>query len=157
MATLRGARGENPPKIMFTFPTFNWTPGSSYPIPYPIEQTLEDGKDLSEDVRYNEEWVFLQSSYVEEVTGDKAGSNGGVISTTTSDRAEPMATTGASSVQINGENAIRTGDIFWMNEKNTFGYLKYDESEKDAITDEGKVADAIPAPQGIIGFISSLF
>ena len=157
MATLRGARKESKPEIKSFLPSFNWTPGSTYPIPYPVKEDLDDGQDLSEDVRYNEEYVFLQSSYVNEVTGDKAGSNGGIISTTTSDRAEPMSTTGASSVQINGENAIRTNDIFWMNEKNTWGYLDYQDSEKNTITDEGKAADAIPAPEGIIGFISSFF
>lgn len=157
MALLRGAREEGKPVVYSTIPSFNWTPGSPIPVPYPVRHDLESSVDLSEDVRYNKNWVFLLSSNTVSVTGDEAGTEGGVLSGTFTQKAEPLFSTGASSVHINGENAIRTGDIFWMNDKNTVGYLSYEESEKDTITDEGKVENAIPAPEGIIGFISSLF
>jgi len=145
MAINLGARKSDLPIVVSSYPSWNWTPGNSYPVPYPVTYELNKSENVSEDVFYNGDNAFMMESDSSMVTGDEAGKNGGVISGTTSDKAEPIDH--SSSVFVNGKEAVRCGDLFYMNAKNTQGTLIcVPPPPKGAITDSGKAAEATPAP-----------
>ena len=142
MAINLGARKSNLPKVVSTFPSWNWTPGSALPVPYPVVYELNISENISKDVFYNGDNAFMMKSDSSHVTGDEAGINGGVISGTFSDKAEPIDH--SLSVFINKREAVRCGDMFYMNNKNTIGTLICTPPPaKGAIRDSGKVAEAV--------------
>jgi len=53
MAINLGARKSDLPKVISSYPSWNWTPGSSYPVPYPVTYELSKSENVSEDVFYN--------------------------------------------------------------------------------------------------------
>ena len=145
MAINLGARKSSLPRVVFLYPSWNWTPGSSYPVPYPVTYDLNVSIHVSEDVFYNGNNAFTLKSDSNKVTGDEAGKNGGVLSGTTTDKAEPIQY--STSVRVNGNKAVRCGDLFYMNAENTQGTLICVQPPlKGAITDSGKAAEATPAP-----------
>jgi len=145
MAINLGARKSDLPMVVSSYPSWNWTPGSSNPVPYPVTYDLDESINVSEDVFYNGDNAFIMGSDSNKVTGDEAGKNGGVISATTTDKAEPREY--SSSVFVNRKKAVRCGDLFNMNAKNTQGTLICVQPPlKGAITDSGKAAEATPAP-----------
>lgn len=146
MAINLGARKSDLPKVISSYPSWNWTPGCSNPVPYPMTYELSKSENVSGDVFYNGANAFMVKSDSSMVTGDEAGKNGGVISGTVSDKAEPIDH--FSSVFVNGKEAVRCGDLFYMNSKNTQGMLVcVPPPPKGAITDSGKAPDAEPAPE----------
>jgi len=146
MAMNLGARKSSLPRVIGNFPSFNWTPGVTPPVPYPVVYELDKSENISEDVFYNGANAFMMKSDSSHVTGDEAGKNGGVISGTVSDKAEPIDH--SASVFINKREAVRCGDMFYMNNKNTTGTLVcVPPAPKGAITDSGKVAEAPEAPE----------
>jgi len=146
MAMNLGARKSNLPKVISNYPSWNWTPGCSNPVPYPVTYDLNKSENVSTDVFYNGDNAFMMQSDSTHVTGDEAGKNGGVLSGTVSDKAEPI--NHSLSVFVDRKEAIRCGDLFYMNSKNTQGTLIcVPPPPKGAITDSGKAPDAQPAPE----------
>ncbi len=146
MAINLGARKSNLPKVISSYPSWNWTPGCSSPVPYPVTYELNQSENVSENVYYNGHNAFMMQSDSSHVTGDAAGKNGGVISGTVSDKAEPIEH--SDSVHVNKKEAVRCGDLFYMNAKNTQGTLVcVPPPPKGAITDSGKAAQAQVAPE----------
>lgn len=146
MALNIGARRSSLPKVISNYPSWNWTPGCSSPVPYPVTYDLKESVNISPDVYYNGDNAFIMKSDSNKVRGDEAGKNGGVLSGTTSAEAEPIEH--SDSVFVNGSQTIRCGDLFWMNHKNTQGTLVCaPPPPKGAITDSGKAPDAEPAPE----------
>jgi len=146
MAKNIGARASSLPKVISNYPSWNWTPGCSSPVPYPVTYDLDQSENVSSDVYYNGSPAFMMQSDSSHVTGDEAGKNGGVLSGTVSDKAEPIEH--SSSVRVNKRQAVRCGDLFYMNSKNTQGTLVCTPPPpKGAITDTGKIPDAPAAPE----------
>lgn len=147
MATAFGARAQEKPIVKFIIPSFEWTKGSPYPIPYFVKYDLDDANNVSEDVFINGDPAFTSVSDTDKVKGDEAAlKTGGVLSATRGKAATPL--TYSPTVFINGNNAVRIEDYFYMNQKNTIGVLEWEEPpEKDKITDTGKSPEAEPAPE----------
>lgn len=138
MADNIGARRASFPRVVSDCPSWNWTPGCSSPIPYPVTYNLSQSANISPDVRYNSDNAFIMQSHSSGVRGDEAGSKGGVISGTTSAEAEPIEH--SYSVNVNHREAVRCFDKFYMNHKNTTGTLIcMPPPQKGAITAKGKV------------------
>ena len=146
MADNLGARKDGLPYVIHKYFSFDFTPGSPYPIPYPVANMLSDSENVSENVFYNGNAAFKADSYVTHVWGDEAGVDGGMFSGTFTQKAEPISY--SMSVFVNGANAVRGYDPFYMNKKNTTGTLiLIPPPAKGAITDTGKVAEAEAAPE----------
>lgn len=146
MAINLGARKSNLPKVISSYPSWNWTPGCSSPVPYPVIHDLKISVNVSENVFYNGHNAFMRGSDSSKVKGDEAGKNGGVISGTFTAEAEAIIY--SDSVYVNGKQAVRCGDTFHMNSKNTQGTLVcVPPPPKGAITDSGKAAQAQAAPE----------
>jgi hypothetical protein len=146
MAINLGARKSTLPKLVFSYPSWNWTPGRSKPVPYPVTYDLNVSVDVSDNVFYNKHNAFMKASHSANVIGDEAGKKGGVLSDTVSAEAEAIIY--SESVKVNGRQAVRCGDLFYMNSKNTQGTLICVLPPlKGAITDSGKAPDAQPAPE----------
>lgn len=147
MADNIGARQASFPRVICSSPSWNWTPGCSSPVPYPVTYNLSQSANISGDVRFNSDWAFMMQSHSSGVSGDGAGSRGGVSSGTTSAEAEPIEH--SQSVNINCRKAVRCGDRFYMNHKNTQGTLVCaPPPQKGNITDTGKISGAkmVPIP-----------
>jgi len=144
MAVNLGARRSSLPVIISNYPSWNWTPGCSSPVPYPVTFKLNESENVSKNVFYNGKNAFIMKSDSSRVTGDEAGKNGGVISGTTSKEAEPIEH--SDSVLINKKEAVRCGDLFYMNHKNTQGTLVCaPPPAKGVISDSGKAVEIEPA------------
>ncbi len=145
MADNLGARASSMPIVISDFPSWNWTKGSSKPIPYPVTFNLSMSLEVSPNVFCNGSNAFVLASNTALVEGDKIGKIGGVISGTVSAMAEPIKH--SMSVRVNKKWAVRCGDLFNMNNKNTIGTLVCPPPpSKGDITDTGKVPSAQPAP-----------
>lgn len=111
---------------------------SVVPVPYPVQCTLSHSNRISRDVYFNGHKAFIMQSDTSYVSGDRAGSRGGVKSGTVSKEAEPIEH--SHSVNINCRKAVRCGDKFYMNAKNTTGYLTCSSAmEAPHINDKGKL------------------
>ncbi len=92
------------------------TPCGPYmvPIPYPVMADLGKSVDVSPNVRANGNPLFLlDDSEVPNVTGDEAGTGGGVKSGT--NRGAMRAIESSDSVRANGKYSVRHGDECEMN------------------------------------------
>jgi len=145
MADNIGARQASCPRVICSSCSWNWTPGCSSPVPYLVTYDLSQSANISGDVCFNSDWAFMMQSHSSGVSGDEAGSRGGVISGTTSAEAEPIEH--SQSVNINCRKSVRCGDRFYMNHKNTQGTLVCaPPPKKGDITDTGKISGAKQAP-----------
>ncbi len=145
MAQNIGARKSSMPKVIGNLPSWNWTPFCCCPVPYPVSYNLSSSDIVSSNVFFNSNEAFMMRSHSNNVTGDEAGSNGGVISGTTSAKAEPIEH--SDSVYINHRKAVRCGDLFYMNNKNTTGTLVCSPPPPQGeITDRGRIPNAPTAP-----------
>jgi len=141
MAVNIGARKSSMPRVVSSYPSWNWTPGCSSPVPYPVTYELSISQNVSPNVRYNGNYAFIMDSHSSKVEGDKAGKNGGVMSGTVSAEAEPIEH--SDSVKVNSRQAVRCGDRFYMNHKNTQGVLVCSAPPvKGMISDKGKIVTA---------------
>ena|GEM_PF-676115 len=107
-------------------PDVCWTPVGStvVPVPYMITADLSDSLATSPNTRFNGQPVFLHDqSKVSQVTGDEAGTGGGVKSGTYKGIGEPIQ--GSSTVRANGKPVVRHGDPCKMNTGNTIGRVIY--------------------------------
>jgi len=146
MAFNLGTRQSSVVKVVFFVPSWTWTQGVPLPVPYPvIKSSLKAGTDVSDDVRYNKKWAYIKDSNTQRVYADEAGKMG-VLSGVVSKKSVPLDY--SQSVFIDGRNAVRCGDMAWMNNKNTIGFhICMPPVPKAAITDTGKVAEAMSAPK----------
>ena len=147
MAINFGNRKDSEYKVICLLPSFEWTKGIPLPVPYPVHCHLGESEDVSEDVFYNGDNSFTQISTTTYVEMDKPALDvgAGVISGTKEEEATPLQY--CDSVRVNGNGAVRAYHMFYMNKKNTIGILIKEPKIKAPITDTGKSADAIEAPE----------
>ncbi len=126
MADQEGARKSGKFIAVSLTPDVCLTPVGStlVPVPYMITADLSDSFATSPNVRFGGDPVFLQDkSKISRVTGDEAGTAGGVVSGTHKGIVEP--TKGSSTVRVNGKPVVRHGDPCKMNDGNTIGRIIY--------------------------------
>ena len=116
-----GARKDGMQVVVSIVPSINYTPPAKIPVPYPVNYPLKPSENVSSNVFYNDDPAFALGSHTVHVTGDEAGSLGGIISGTTSEKA--IAIDHSRTVFVNSKNAVRCDDMFCMNDKNTVGAL----------------------------------
>lgn len=92
----------------------------SGPAPFPLIAEAKNSCELSPNVCYNGCNAFTMNSCIAECAGDGAAV-AGVVSGTVLGQCEPKAH--SASVKVNGHYCVREGDKFWMNNKNTEGYV----------------------------------
>lgn len=101
------------------------------PIPYPITANLSDSMSTSTNVNFGGDPAFILSkSAVTQVTGDEAGTAGGVVSGVNKAKVKPVK--GSSTVRINGSPVIRHSDPCDMNNGNTTGKIIFQGVSKSA-------------------------
>jgi len=117
-----GARKVSQMSVVCTTPDVCKTPmgNSTPPVPYQIISNLSDSTSVSPNVRFKGSPAFLlDKSLVTKVTGDEAGTAGGVKSGKNVSNCEPVE--GCQTFRINGKQVVAHGDKFKMNNGNTFG------------------------------------
>ncbi len=108
--------------ICFAFPDVCLTPApplSPVPIPYPNIARLLEAKGTASTVKVGGKEVVTEASWIQNSTGDEAGSNGGVTSGGT--KGECKFTTFSSTVKANGKGVVRMGDSTTQNDQNAVG------------------------------------
>lgn len=84
------------------------------PVPYPIIADLSDSVEVAKTVRFNGDAVFLLSdSLVTQVTGNEAGTGGGMRSGV--NKGKVRATAGSKSFRVEKKYVVRHGDECDMN------------------------------------------
>lgn len=87
---------------------------SMVPVPYPVLGDLADSLEVVKDVNFNGDPVYILSdSVVPKVTGNEAGTGGGMKSGVNKGRVR--ATGSAKSVRAGGKYIVRHGDEAEMN------------------------------------------
>jgi hypothetical protein len=117
-----GARINSEMYVVCTNPDVCKTPMSSstVPVPYQIVGNLGDSASISPNVRFADNNAFLlDKSIITKVTGDEAGTSGGVSSGTNVSTCEAIE--GCKTFRINGKQVVAHGDKFKMNNGNTLG------------------------------------
>jgi len=140
MAKQTGARKCGKQTVVHMVPSVNLTKVGSaiVPIPYPVSYDLANSREVSEDVNFNSDEAFIMGSDSNKVQGDSKGEEKGIKSGTVSGQADPIEH--SSSVRINCKQAVRCGDMFYMNDKNTIGSLTCSVPvSAPKITDSGKI------------------
>ena len=122
MAFNKIARKSSDFRVVFTLPDFCWpplpAPPQVPPLPFPLFVDLGGAKTVAKDVRLNRKPAFVfKASKTNRTTGDEPAVSGrkGVLSRTATKPVWPMMY--SSSVKIRKRHIIRTGDMFYMNNK----------------------------------------
>lgn len=103
--------------------------GSSLvPVPYAITAKQADDGNTVATVRMTGKRAHNMASIVTKCTGDAPGTGTGIKSGTVGSVCHPK--THSKSVRIKGKWAVRNGDIWEMNNKNTVGKLIYMKDKK---------------------------
>ena len=139
MAKNIGARKNANFKVISTTPSVNKTQRGSVVVnvPYDVQQDLSSAEGTSPNVFFNGDAAYVKTSHSTKVTGDSAGSLGGIKSGTVGAQSDPIEA--SSSVFINGKAVVRVGDMQYMQGKNTIGKVNGSASTSAArITDDGK-------------------
>lgn len=120
-----GSRDTGEGLIVSCTPDICRTPvGSSLvPVPYTITAVQEDDANTAATVRMTGLRAHNTGSMTTCCTGDEPGTGTGVKSGTVGSICEPKGHSG--SVRIEGKWAVRHGDEWWMNKRNTVGKLAY--------------------------------
>ena len=107
--------------MSIVFPDVCLTPTSAgpVPIPYPNIAQSADTADGPPTVTCDGNMPMTQGANYSKSSGDEAGTNGGVASGTSRDRAEFMLY--SFDVKFEGKGACRLGDPLFHNNKNTMG------------------------------------
>lgn len=138
MATQLGAKKDSKGTVVSSAPSVTKLP-NNVPVPFPIVIKLDSSVEESSNVMLNGKPAFMMSSDTAKVLGDEAGTNGGLISGTTGKEAQPSKY--SQSVKVNKKWAVRCGDTFDMNNKNTIGILVCaPPAPKAPITASGSIA-----------------
>ncbi len=94
------------------------------PIPYPITANLSDSMTTSTNVKFGGDLAYIHDkSKVSKVTGDEAGTSGGVQSGTNRSIVETIQ--GSGTVNVNKKPIVRHGEPAKMNNGNTMGKVIY--------------------------------
>ena len=126
MGKLEAARKTAKAIAVSTTPDVCKTPmgSSTPPIPYPIVGNFKDSASISTNVRFGGDPAFtLDKSTITKVTGDEAGSAGGVKSGSNKSIVKPKGASGK--VRANGKRVVRHGDPVEMNKGNTKGKVVF--------------------------------
>lgn len=84
------------------------------PVPYPITHTMDKSQQVSPNVFFQKKAAYMHNeSYVDAVTGDEPGAGKGVVSGTHVKISHNILC--SSTVYVNGQPIVRTGDTMWMN------------------------------------------
>ncbi|MCB2263518.1 MAG: DUF4150 domain-containing protein, partial [Candidatus Thiosymbion ectosymbiont of Robbea hypermnestra] len=119
MADKEAARKSGRPIVISQTPDVCKTPmgAATPPVPYPVTKDLGGARSVSPNVNFTGQPAFILDSQTPDVSGDQAGSAGGIKSGTVGGKCEPIQ--GSSTVRVNGQSVIRHGDPFTMNAGNT--------------------------------------
>jgi len=101
---------------------------SMVPIPYSITAKQADDANTVATVRFTKKRAHNMASLVTKCTGDAPGTGTGIKSGTVGSICHPKSH--SNNVRIKGEWAIRDGDTWYMNNKNTVGKLVYVKSKQ---------------------------
>ena len=103
-------------------PDFCRTPPTNTPIPYTVTATLDEALSVSPDVKHRGIPVVLAGeSTIAHVTGDEAGTGGGVKSGC--NQGGVAFEEGARRVKANGKWIVRDRDKVQMNDANVGGFV----------------------------------
>jgi uncharacterized Zn-binding protein involved in type VI secretion len=114
--------GKGQGKVVCLIPDICLTPvgPAQVPVPYPVTASFEESQGTSPNVTFAGKPAFLKGqSLIPYTLGDQAGFCGGIRSKTCGGIVEAIQ--GSSSVFVNGKAVVRHGDLFKMNNGNTFG------------------------------------
>jgi len=93
---------------------------NNYPVPYSIWATADDDHNYSRNVTYRGSPAMKFSSRISKNYGDEAADpNGGIVSQGKQGFAAPI--TSSSIVRINGDYAIRDGELYEMDKASPDG------------------------------------
>ncbi|WP_319518215.1 DUF4150 domain-containing protein [uncultured Martelella sp.] len=128
------SRDTNMGLIVSVTPDVCLTPaGSGYvPIPYSISAIQGDDANTVATVRFTRNRAHNTASLVTQCSGDAPGTGKGVKSGTVGSVCEPK--TFSDTVRVNGKPAVRHGDEWWMNNRNTIGKLTFIVSSERSTT-----------------------
>jgi len=101
---------------------------SMVPVPYSITAKQADDANTVATVRFTKKRAHNMASLVTKCTGDAPGTGTGIKSGTVGSVCHPKSH--SNNVRIKGEWAIRDGDTWYMNNKNTVGKLTYVKSKQ---------------------------
>lgn len=101
---------------------------SMVPVPYSITAKQADDANTVATVRFTKKRAHNMASLVTKCTGDAPGTGTGIKSGTVGSVCHPKSH--SNNVRIKGEWAIRDGDTWYMNNKNTVGKLVYVKSKQ---------------------------
>jgi hypothetical protein len=96
---------------------------STVPVPYSVFAYQSDDANTAATVRMTGKRAHNMGSVVTVTKGDGPGSSGGVVSGTVGAACHPKGH--SATVNIQGKPALRHGDEWYMNNKNTVGKLTY--------------------------------
>ncbi len=114
MAENEGARKEGKFIVVNMPPDVCLTPPNPVPVPYQIVAYLDDSVNYSPNVNFNGNPAMHMKGRITQVTGNEAGSAGGVKSGVNKNYCRPI--THSSTVRANGEFVIYHKDtLMWMN------------------------------------------
>lgn len=111
-----GARKNSVFKAVSLVPDVCKTPmgPNMVPVPYPVIADLSNSVEVANTVRFNGDPVFLLSdSVVTHVTGNEAGTGGGMTSGV--NKGKVRATASSTSVRVEKKYVVRHGDECEMN------------------------------------------
>jgi hypothetical protein len=124
MSHPNGARKEGIFLIVSESPDPCKTPPANAPVPYSLTADLEECMSVSPDVFYcGKPVVLVDESRIAKVTGDEAGSGGGVKSGC--NEGEVQFIKGDETVLVNGKLVVREKDQVKMNKGNTTGRVQF--------------------------------
>jgi len=83
-------------------------------VPYPVTHKMDQSKQCSPNVYFRGKAAYLHNeSYVDNLKGDEPGTGKGVVSGTHVKISHNIDK--SSTVYVNGQPIVRTGDQVWMN------------------------------------------
>jgi len=115
MAVNEGARKSGKFIVVNTIPDVCLTPPNPSPVPYSIVAYLDDSVDYSKNVNFTCQPAAMMKSRVSKVTGDEAGSAGGVSSGVNVGYCRPIKGKHSTTVRVNGEYVLYHSGLMDMN------------------------------------------
>ena len=103
-------------------------------IGYKIWAFQREATNLANTVTQTSQRSHVKGSIIKHCYGDEKGTIGGVCSGTHNGECTPK--TWSETVTFEGRNAVRDGDEWWMNNKNTWGVLDYKKDLNQYPTDD---------------------
>ncbi|WP_434779533.1 RHS repeat-associated core domain-containing protein [Neisseria sp. Ec49-e6-T10] len=115
MAVMKAARKDKSYKVICNVPDFCWAPPAPNPVPFFVFIDLGDSKGVAENTLLNGKPAFVHGeSATKGVKGDQPAKAG--LATATKEET-CFSLLHSFTVKIGGKYIVRTGDIFWMNNR----------------------------------------